>query len=89
MPESAFPFALLLTEFDHRSYSNTHAFVIDSGYGCDEAKEKLSKYLDADTADASGVCIDGRMYYLSRAEGKSTVCKCEITGDHGPCQNTL
>jgi hypothetical protein len=85
-PESAFLFASLLTKLHHRSYSNAHAFVIDSGYGCDEAKEKLDKYLNEKTADATGVCIDGKMYYLSHADGKSTDCKCEITGDHGPCQ---
>jgi hypothetical protein len=86
MLESAFPFASLLTKFYHRSYSNAHAFVIDSGYGCDEAKEKLEKYIDGETADATGVCIDGKMYYLGRADGKSTECKCEIVGEHGPCQ---
>jgi hypothetical protein len=87
MPESAFPFAPLLTKLYHRSYSNAHAFVIDSGYGCGEAKEKLEKYIDGETADATGVCIDSKMYYLGRADGKSTECKCELT-DHGPCQTT-
>ncbi|OAG07719.1 uncharacterized protein CC84DRAFT_1205124 [Paraphaeosphaeria sporulosa] len=70
------------------SYSNAYAFVIDSGYGCDEAKEKLEKYIDAEMVDVTGVCIDGKMYYLGRVDGKSTECKCEITGDHGPCQTT-
>ncbi|KAI9040038.1 uncharacterized protein KD926_008601 [Aspergillus affinis] len=57
--------------------SQTYAFVLDSGYKCDEDKS-LSRYLEDDTMKATGVCIDGHQYYLVHPEGASQKCKCEI-----------
>ena len=88
MPESAFLFASLLTKFGHRSFSNAHAFVLNSGYGCDEAKEELADYIDETMADSTGVCIDDRMYYLAQADGDATECECRKLSEHGPCQTT-
>ncbi|KAF9873540.1 hypothetical protein CkaCkLH20_08999 [Colletotrichum karsti] len=63
--------------------SKTYAFVLDSGAGCDG--NPLSKYVDDATADATRVCVDGRLYYLVNPDGDSQVCGCQAA-DHGPCQ---
>ncbi|KAF3018154.1 hypothetical protein E8E14_009990 [Neopestalotiopsis sp. 37M] len=51
--------------------SGTHAFVIDSGYACGEDKP-LDEYLEDDTMDATGACVDGTLYYLVYPDGDST-----------------
>ncbi|KAH8423398.1 uncharacterized protein LDX57_001157 [Aspergillus melleus] len=43
--------------------SKTYAFIIDSGYGCDDDRP-LSNYLDARTMNATGVCLEEKRYYL-------------------------
>jgi hypothetical protein len=55
--------------------SSSYAFVMDSGYGCDEGKA-LSDYLDDDTMKASGACVDGKQYYLVYPDGSSTRDAC-------------
>ena len=64
--------------------SSTYAFVIDSGYGCDEDKP-LSEYLDDRTMKATGACVDGRLYYLAHPDGVASECKCHYY-DNGHCQ---
>ncbi|KAB5511420.1 hypothetical protein GE09DRAFT_690361 [Coniochaeta sp. 2T2.1] len=64
--------------------SKTYAFVIDSGEGCDG--HPLGKYVADDVADKTGVCFEGRRYYLVHPDGDAHPCPCEIVGDHGPCQ---
>lgn len=64
--------------------SKTYAFVLDSGAGCDG--KPLGKYLDDGTADETGVCYEGRRYYLVHPEGDARACKCERVTDLGPCQ---
>ncbi|KAK4249246.1 hypothetical protein C7999DRAFT_30299 [Corynascus novoguineensis] len=62
--------------------SKTYAFVIDSGAGCDGSP--LGKYLDDDTADETGVCYQGRRYYLVHPDGEAQSCNCDhVTG--GQC----
>ncbi|KAI9039350.1 uncharacterized protein KD926_009493 [Aspergillus affinis] len=43
--------------------SQTYTFIIDSGYGCDEDRP-LSNYLDDNTMNATGVCLEEKRYYL-------------------------
>ncbi|KAL2132722.1 hypothetical protein VTI74DRAFT_3432 [Chaetomium olivicolor] len=64
--------------------SKTYAFVIDSGASCDG--RPLSKYLNDSTADNTGVCYQGRRYYLVHPDGEARPCKCEKVGDYGTCQ---
>jgi hypothetical protein len=49
--------------------SNTFAFVMDSGLGCNDDKKALSEYLDEATMTATGACVDGRQYYLVHPGG--------------------
>jgi hypothetical protein len=56
--------------------SGTHAFVIDSGYACDQ-KGQLGQYLDDDTMAATEVCEDGTLYYLAEPKGQATETKKE------------
>ncbi|KAL2198587.1 class V chitinase-like protein [Corynascus similis CBS 632.67] len=53
--------------------SQTFAFVLDSGTGCNE-KKALQDYLEDETMDATGVCIDGRQYYLVAPVDGSKTC---------------
>ncbi|KAK4246406.1 glycoside hydrolase [Corynascus novoguineensis] len=53
--------------------SQTYAFVLDSGAGCGE-KKALQNYLEDETMDATGVCVDGRQYYLVAPIGDSKTC---------------
>ncbi|KAH6616808.1 hypothetical protein C7974DRAFT_475193 [Boeremia exigua] len=66
--------------------SKTYAFVVDSGYDCSEDKP-LDKYLDDETMEATGACVDNKRYYLVYPKGDSTTCTCTVY-DHGPCQTT-
>ncbi|KAK6222731.1 hypothetical protein LQW54_000912 [Pestalotiopsis sp. IQ-011] len=60
--------------------SGTYAFVIDSGYGCDKDKP-LDDYLEDDTMDATGACVDGTLYYLVYPKGEATECECHYYDD--------
>ena len=51
--------------------SNTYAFIIDSGFGCD-ADKPLGVYLTRSTMDATGACVDGKQYYLVHPAGSSS-----------------
>ncbi|KAM7214753.1 hypothetical protein V8F06_009825 [Rhypophila decipiens] len=64
--------------------SKTYAFVLDSGASC--GGNPASKYVDDKTADATGVCYEGRQYYLVHTDGEARPCKCERVTDVGPCQ---
>ncbi|RYO82101.1 hypothetical protein DL762_006788 [Monosporascus cannonballus] len=64
--------------------SKTYAFVIDSGASCDG--RPLGKYLADSTADETGVCYQGRRYYLVHPDGEARPCKCVRLTDVGPCQ---
>jgi hypothetical protein len=64
--------------------SANYAFVLDSGFGCDVDKP-LHDYLDEDTMEATGACVDGRQYYLVHPAGDSKVCRCAGTDENG-CQ---
>ncbi|PLB49726.1 hypothetical protein P170DRAFT_447329 [Aspergillus steynii IBT 23096] len=65
--------------------SKTYAFVIDSGYGCSE-DNRLSHYIDRVTANATGVCVDEKQYYLVYPDGDSRTCHCQVMTGRGPCQ---
>lgn len=54
--------------------TNTHAFVIDSGYDC--GAHRLSEYVDEKTMEATSACVDGRQYYLVHPKGPSRSCVC-------------
>ncbi|KAK8062875.1 hypothetical protein PG997_014972 [Apiospora hydei] len=64
--------------------SHTYAFVIDSGYACDDDKP-LGDYLDDDTMDATGACVEGRRYYLAHPDGDAHKCECHYY-DNGHCE---
>ncbi|THC88729.1 hypothetical protein EYZ11_011829 [Aspergillus tanneri] len=64
--------------------SKAYAFIIDAGHGCDEGKQ-LSNYLDDDTMDATGACVDGRQYYLAYPDGDAVECHC-VYHDGGHCE---
>jgi GH18 family chitinase len=65
--------------------SKTHAFVIDSGYSCDE-NNPLGEYLEDDTMAATWGCVDDKLYYLVNPEGDASGCKCHYY-DNGHCEN--
>lgn len=56
--------------------SGTYAFVLDSGYECDENRvlSELSSYLTDETMEATGECYDGTQYYLVHPKGSSQTC---------------
>ncbi|KAK6499976.1 hypothetical protein TWF481_010333 [Arthrobotrys musiformis] len=64
--------------------SKTFAFIMDSGANCDG--RPLEKYLEDSTADKTGVCYEGRRYYLVHPQGEAQICKCQRLTDIGPCQ---
>ncbi|SPO01630.1 related to RF2 protein [Cephalotrichum gorgonifer] len=64
--------------------SKTYAFVIDSGANCDG--RPLGKYLADSTADDTGVCYQGRRYYLVHPDGEARLCRCDRITDGGPCE---
>ena len=51
--------------------SNTYAFIIDSGFGCD-AEKPLGTYLADSTRSATGACVEGKRYYLVHPAGSSS-----------------
>lgn len=63
--------------------SKTFAFVLDSGADCDG--KPLSKYLDDKTADDTGVCYEGRRYYLVHPDGDARPCECKYVSEDNPC----
>ncbi|RAH55255.1 chitinase [Aspergillus piperis CBS 112811] len=65
--------------------AGSYTFIIDSGQSCDDDPD-ISEYLDDDTIDATGVCVDNRQYYLAYPDGPATDCTCKIINDSGPCQ---
>jgi GH18 family chitinase len=54
--------------------SKQYAFILDSGEGC--SGNPASKYVDDDTAKATSVCVNNRMYYLVAPEGDAKKCEC-------------
>ena len=54
--------------------SKTYAFVINSGASC--GGTPLRKYLTDDTADKTGVCYEGTLYYLVHPDGDAEICEC-------------
>jgi hypothetical protein len=54
------------------SVSRAWPFVIDAGYDCD-ARNPLKDYLSVDTMEATGACVDGKLYYLASPEGEALV----------------
>ncbi|KAF9887753.1 hypothetical protein FE257_009559 [Aspergillus nanangensis] len=62
----------------------SYTFIIDAGHACDEDKD-LSDYLDSNTMEATGVCVDNRQYYLAYPDGKATEFPCVRVNDVGPC----
>ncbi|KAM0331444.1 hypothetical protein ACHAQA_003120 [Verticillium albo-atrum] len=66
--------------------SKQYVFVIDSGSGC--GGKPLSKYVDDETAEATSVCHNSKLYYLVQPDGDARICKCESSGGPGPCQTT-
>ncbi|KAJ4197154.1 hypothetical protein NW767_009046 [Fusarium falciforme] len=65
--------------------SETYAFVLDSGYNCNE-EYPVKDYLDEDTMDATSVCYEGRRYYLVYPKGDSEECSCSYIHTH--CERT-
>ncbi|KAK5654618.1 hypothetical protein OQA88_6939 [Cercophora sp. LCS_1] len=64
--------------------SQTYAFILDSGAAC--SSNSAPKYITGDTASKTGVCYQGRQYYLVHTDGDARVCKCERVTDGGSCQ---
>jgi hypothetical protein len=62
--------------------SKTYAFIIDAGYAC--GSKDLTDYLEDDTMDATGACVDGRQYYLVYPDGDANECH-EVCHNTGPC----
>ncbi len=51
------------------SAAGAGVFVLDSGNSCDNTDAVVPQYLDQHTADATGICCNGREYYLLQAAG--------------------
>ncbi|KAJ4259837.1 hypothetical protein NW757_001787 [Fusarium falciforme] len=65
--------------------SETYAFVLDSGYNCNE-EYPVKDYPDEDTMDATSVCYEGRRYYLVYPKGDSEEFSCSYIHTH--CERT-
>ncbi|EHA19716.1 hypothetical protein ASPNIDRAFT_138741, partial [Aspergillus niger ATCC 1015] len=65
--------------------AGSYTFILDSGQSCDD-NPNIGEYLEDDTIDATGVCVDNRQYYLVYPDGDATDCTCKIINDSGPCQ---
>ena len=50
--------------------SGTSAFVLDSGIACDDDKTSLTS-VDTAARNATGACVDGKLYYLVHPSGSS------------------
>jgi hypothetical protein len=66
------------------SVSKAYPFIIDTGFGCD-AINPIGQYLDDDTMEATGACVENKLYYIASPEGDARICKCEPQ-EKGPCQ---
>ncbi|PYI01817.1 chitinase [Aspergillus sclerotiicarbonarius CBS 121057] len=64
--------------------SGSYTFIIDAGHACNGDK-RLSAYLDDDTMDTTGVCVDNWQYYLAYPDGAAKKCSCKQVMDKGPC----
>lgn len=64
--------------------SETYAFILDSGYGCEE-DHPASDYLEDDTMDATDACIDNRRYYLVYPDGDSKILESSCVGGDDNC----
>jgi hypothetical protein len=59
-------------------------FVMDSGITCDHIDPVTPQYIDAETAHATQVCYNSKLYYLLRAtEGPAEECGLGACGDIG------
>ncbi|KAL4899490.1 hypothetical protein BDW74DRAFT_171529 [Aspergillus multicolor] len=65
--------------------SEAYTFIINAGHNCGEGN-KHSDYIDDETAEETGVCVDGKQYYIVYPEGDANECECERVTDLGPCQ---
>ncbi|GLA49848.1 hypothetical protein CBS147343_3007 [Aspergillus niger] len=65
--------------------AGSYTFILDSGQSCDD-NPNIGEYLEDDTIEATGVCVDNRQYYLVYPDGHATDCTCKIINDSGPCQ---
>ncbi|RAK98081.1 glycoside hydrolase [Aspergillus ibericus CBS 121593] len=68
--------------------SGAYTFIIDAGHACNEEDQRLRGYLDADTMNATGVCVDNWQYYRAYPDGAATTCTCKRVTDVGPCKTT-
>ncbi|GES66671.1 hypothetical protein ATETN484_0016021800 [Aspergillus terreus] len=66
--------------------SGSYTFIIDAGHGCEDKDPSDSLYLDSDTMNATGVCVDGSQYYLAYPDGDATKCTCVPVSDVAPCR---
>jgi hypothetical protein len=58
-------------------------FILDLGEGC--SSNPASKYINNDTAKATLVCVNDKMYYLVAPKGNARKCECKRTTNIGPC----
>lgn len=71
-------------------YSRLFAFVMDCGVGCNEDKGPLHEYIDAAVMNKTGVCTDGRQYYLLSPSGKAVKdCWCRHYRAPGECDDLV
>ncbi|SPJ71095.1 uncharacterized protein FTOL_00823 [Fusarium torulosum] len=66
--------------------TETHAFVIDSGYNCLE-EYPLEDYLSKATMDATNACYGGTRYYLVHVKGDAESCSCKPPNTQCECVN--
>lgn len=66
--------------------SEAYIFIIDAGHACTRGNE-LGDYLKDETAEATGVCVDEKQYYIVCPKDGAEKCDCKIINDHGSCQN--
>ncbi|KAH6631034.1 hypothetical protein B0J18DRAFT_379787 [Chaetomium sp. MPI-SDFR-AT-0129] len=62
--------------------SNNYAFVIDSGYACN-VDRPLPAFLEDNTMNATGACVDGMRYYLVAPTGNPLACSCPSDNTDG------
>ncbi|KAI1073202.1 hypothetical protein LB507_010805 [Fusarium sp. FIESC RH6] len=56
--------------------TQANAFVLDSGYSCDE-EYPVKDYLSLKTMDATNACYNDRLYYLVNVKGDAESCECK------------
>jgi hypothetical protein len=70
--------------------SGAYAFILDSGLGCSDDKAPLLEYVDDATMKKTGVCVDGRQYYLVSPNGDPHVpCWCRHYQAPGACDDLV